>query len=239
MIIENAPVVVLTGAGVSTPSGIPDFRGDEGLWQQEDPMDVAHISVFENEPERFWAFYSKRLDLIGEHLSPNQAHRSLAKLEELGLIAGVITQNIDGLHQQAGSQVVHEVHGSARTLSCPRCRKVIPRLNASFAEDGVPYCQRCPVTALKPDVILFGELLPAEIHGQAYDLVNACKMLICSGSSLVVQPVASLPQLALDNGAKLAIVNKGDTPYDSSADLCLNGDSAVEWEQVLQNVTVR
>jgi NAD-dependent deacetylase len=217
--------VALTGAGVSVPSGIPDFRTPEtGLWQRVDPLEVAHISVFEREPERFWSHYRPRFQSLGDK-DPNRAHEALAELERRGLIEGVITQNIDRLHRAAGSENVIEVHGSIETSSCTACGESfgLERVEELFDERGVALCACCG-GAVKPDVVLFGEMLPLQAIEQATELAESADLMLCVGSSLVVHPVAGLPQLTLDRGGRLAIVTKGETPYDAEAEVRLGGE---------------
>lgn len=161
LIRDHQPCVALTGAGVSTESGIPDFRSPGGLWAQFDPLDYGSIQSFRADPERVWRFYAPRFAMLTE-AEPNAAHRALAELERRGLLRAVVTQNIDLLHERAGSEDVIEVHGSIRTSSCPRCRRsyaladVLPLLEAG---GGAPRCEECG-EVLKPDVVFFGELLP-------------------------------------------------------------------------------
>lgn len=217
--------VVLTGAGVSVPSGIPDFRTPEtGLWAKVDPMEVAHISVFESEPERFWSYYRPRFESLGDK-APNRAHEALAELERRGLIEGVITQNIDRLHRAAGSENVIEVHGSIGTSSCMACASSfgLDEVDELFDERGVAICSGCG-GAVKPDVVLFGEMLPLEAIDRATQLAEEADLMLCVGSSLAVHPVAGLPHLTLEGGGKLAIVTKGETPYDDEAELKLGGE---------------
>jgi NAD-dependent deacetylase len=217
--------VVLTGAGVSVPSGIPDFRTPEtGLWANVDPMEVAHIDVFERDPARFWSYYRPRFQSLGDK-RPNPAHEALAELERRGLIEGVITQNIDRLHRAAGSRNVVEVHGSIETSSCTRCASVfdLDQVDALFDADGIAVCSAC-AGAVKPDVILFGELLSESAMTRARDLAERAELMICVGSSLAVYPVAGLPQLTLERGGRLAIVTKGETAYDGEAELKLDGE---------------
>jgi len=217
--------VALTGAGVSVPSGIPDFRTPEtGLWAKVDPMEVAHIGVFERDPERFWSYYRPRFQALGDK-APNRAHGVLAELERRSLIEGVITQNIDRLHRAAGSENVIEVHGSIETSSCLDCGTgfELDELDDLFDERGVAICSHCG-GAVKPDVVLFGELLPEEAMARATELAEAADLMLCVGSSLAVHPVAGLPQLTLARGGALAIVTKGETPYDRDAELKLGGE---------------
>ena len=222
---QSRRAVALTGAGVSVPSGIPDFRTPEtGLWANVDPIEVAHIDVFEREPERFWAYYRPRFSTLGDK-EPNRAHAALAELERRGLIEGVITQNIDRLHRAAGSENVIEVHGSIETSSCTACGEAfgLDAIDDLFDERGVALCSDCG-GAVKPDVVLFGEMLPAEAIERATALAEAADLMLCVGSSLVVHPVAGLPRLTLESGGRLAIVSKGGTPYDDEAELKLGGE---------------
>jgi NAD-dependent deacetylase len=235
LIRAHAPVVVLTGAGVSVPSGIPDFRTPgTGIWEDVDPMEVAHIGVWRRDPARFWSFYGQRFAVL-DGKAPNGAHRVLAELERRGLLAGVITQNIDGLHARAGTADPIEVHGSIRTASCLRCGRSYPldetRRRLGEAADGVPRCD-CGAP-LKPDVVLFGEMLPVEAIERAAALAAGAGLLIAIGSSLEVYPVAGLPQDTLRAGGTLALVTMGPTPYDRDAAVKLSGDVVAELEAVL------
>jgi NAD-dependent deacetylase len=217
--------VALTGAGVSVPSGIPDFRSPgSGLWEKVDPMEVAHISVFEGDPARFWRYYRPRFQTLGDK-RPNAAHEALAELERRGLIAGVITQNIDRLHRAAGSREVVEVHGSIDTSSCTACGTSfeLERVEELFDPAGIAICAECG-GAVKPDVVLFGELLPEAAMARAQELAEAAELMICVGSSLAVYPVAGLPELTLAAGGRLAIVTQGPTPYDEAAAVKLEGE---------------
>lgn len=226
--------VALTGAGVSVPSGIPDFRTPEtGLWANVDPMEVAHIDVFEREPERFWSYYRPRFHSLGDK-EPNRAHEALAELERRGLIEGVITQNIDRLHRAAGSENVIEMHGSIETSSCTACPASygLEEMDGLFDERGVAVCSACG-GAVKPDVVLFGEMLPLEAIERATELAEGADLMLCVGSSLAVHPVAGLPQLTLSGGGQLAIVTKGETPYDREAELRLGGEVDEELSALL------
>ncbi|HEY6731701.1 MAG TPA: NAD-dependent protein deacylase, partial [Solirubrobacterales bacterium] len=226
--------VALTGAGVSVPSGIPDFRTPEtGLWANVDPMEVAHIDVFRGDPERFWSYYRPRFQSLGDK-EPNRAHEVLAELERRGLIEGVITQNIDRLHRAAGSENVIEVHGSIETSSCTVCATAfgLDEVDALFDGRGVAVCSGCG-GAVKPDVVLFGEMLPIEAIERATELAEGAELMICVGSSLAVHPVAGLPQLTLECGGQLAIVTKGETPYDGDAELKLEGEVDAELDALL------
>jgi NAD-dependent deacetylase len=231
---QSRRAVALTRARVSVPSGIPDFRTPEtGLWSKVDPMEVAHIDVFEHEPERFWSYYRPRFQSLGDK-EPNRAHTALAELERRGLIEGVITQNIDRLHRAAGSENVIEVHGSIETSSCRRCATVfgLDEVKGLFDERGVALCSTCG-GAVKPDVVLFGELLAESTMARATELAERADLMLCVGSSLAVHPVAGLPQLTLGHGGKLAIVTKGETPYDGEAELKLEGEVDEELDALL------
>ena len=233
LIRESGSVVALTGAGISVPSGIPDFRSPgTGLWEDVDPMEVAHIDAFHRDPARFWSFYRPRFEALGDK-EPNPAHDALAELESRGLLGAVITQNVDRLHRQAGTERLIEVHGSIATSSCTTCGAIyeLAAVDALFDEDGIATCS-C-MGKVKPDVVLFGELLPEAAMSEAQALCEGCDLLICVGSSLEVYPVAGLPSVALNRGAKLAIVTQGPTPYDRDATVKLDGDVVAELESVL------
>jgi NAD-dependent deacetylase len=219
LIRANQPCVVLTGAGVSTESGIPDFRSADGIWAQFDPYEVASIDGFHRNPARAWEFYGLRLDVLAE-VEPNRGHRALAELEARGLVSAVVTQNVDRLHSRAGSRDVIEVHGTAATASCQSCgrREERARIRELLP---VPRCGDCG-TVLKPDVVMFGELLPAGAMDRATALAQGAGVLLVVGSSLEVWPVAGLPEETLDCGGKLAIVNHDETPYDDRADLVIH-----------------
>ncbi len=229
LIGESDCTVALTGAGVSVPSGIPDFRTPEtGLWANVDPMEVAHIDVFERDPARFWSYYRPRFQALGDK-RPNAAHEALAELERRGLLEAVITQNIDRLHRAAGSREVVEVHGSIETSTCRECEAAygIDEVEALFDAEGVARCAECG-GAVKPDVVLFGELLPEAAIARAQALAGQAELMLCVGSSLAVHPVAALPGVTLESGGRLAIVTRGPTPYDAEAELKLEGEVDAE-----------
>jgi NAD-dependent protein deacetylase/lipoamidase len=223
LIRRRQPCVVLTGAGVSTESGIPDFRSPTGLWAQFDPMEYASIDVFRRDPRKVWTFYKPRLAMLDE-AEPNQAHRALAELERLGFVHALITQNIDRLHERAGSKEVVEVHGSIGTSSCPGCGERYPleRVLELLEQEDAPVCPACG-EILKPDVVFFGELLPMEQIDRAFALAREASLMLVVGSALEVHPVAGLPLETLSTGGELAIVNEGATPFDSQAALRIGG----------------
>jgi len=235
LISSAGSVVALTGAGISVPSGIPDFRSPQtGLWANVDPMAVAHISVWRRDPATFWGFYGQRFAIL-DGKRPNGAHHALAELERRGALDAVITQNIDGLHAAAGTEAPIEVHGSVATASCLSCGASFEladtRLRMDADPDGIPRCD-CG-EPLKPDVVLFGELLPEAEIQRGYELAARADLLLCVGSSLEVWPVAELPQVTLDAGGALAIVTIGPTPYDHRAAVKLSGDVVGELEAVV------
>jgi NAD-dependent deacetylase len=232
-------VVALTGAGISVPSGIPDFRTPlSGLWERFDPMKVAHIDAFRSDPVRFWSFYGERFATLGAKL-PNAAHRALAAMEQRGLLDGVITQNIDMLHRKAGTRELIEVHGSIASCSCPDCGGHVAlgevRKRLTDDPDGVPRCAQCR-GPLKPDVVLFGELLPERALQRARILCGGANLLLCIGSSLEVDPVAGLPLITHEAGGAVAIITQGPTPLDGLADVRLSGDVVQELQSLVETI---
>ena len=215
----------------SLPSGIPDFRSPQtGLWRLHDPMEVAHIDAFHSDPVRFWRFYGERFAKLGGKL-PNAAHHALVAMERAGMLDALITQNVDMLHRKAGSAELIEVHGSIATCSCLSCGEQISgeRARARLAReaDGVPRCRSCH-SPLKPDVVLFGELLAPQALERARRRCEGAELLLCIGSSLEVHPVAGLPQLTHAAGGAVAIITRAPTPLDALAAVRLSGD--VVWE---------
>jgi len=240
LIREARSVVALTGAGISVPSGIPDFRTPRtGLWERVNPMEVAHIDAFRSDPVRFWSFYGERFASL-EAKQPNGAHHALVELEARGLLDGVVTQNIDMLHRRAGTRELVEVHGSIASCSCQRCGVddgggvELAEVRARLAADaqGVPRCADCG-GPLKPDVVLFGELLSAPVLQRARELCAGADLLLCVGSSLEVHPVAGLPLLTREAGGAVAILTQGPTPLDDMAEVRLRGDVVTELQGLL------
>jgi NAD-dependent deacetylase len=218
--------VAITGAGISTPSGIPDFRSkDSGLWRRFDPMAVASLAVFRYHPENFFEWVRP---LVASMLdaTPNAAHTALARLEQAGFLAGLVTQNIDDLHHRAGSQNVFEVHGHLRRATCIKCYRSYSTEGQieAFAERGeIPHCAECG-GILKPDIVLYGEQLPAKIVNAAQKLIDESDLILIAGSSLEVTPAASMPVRALNRGAHLIIVNIDPTYLDERADVLIHDD---------------
>jgi NAD-dependent deacetylase len=235
LVRDAGSVVALTGAGISVPSGIPDFRSPGmGLWENVDPMAVAHIDAWRADPERFWHFYGSRFQTL-EGKEPNGAHRALVELERRGRLHAVITQNIDMLHRKAGTRELIEVHGSIEQSVCLGCRARYPlaEVRERLARDpaSVPHCD-CG-EPLKPDVVLFGEWLPADALDRAYALAAGADLLLCVGSSLEVHPIAQLPGVTRSGGGQVAVVTQGPTPWDDRAAVKLDGDVVSELEALL------
>jgi len=229
LIRARQPCVVLTGAGVSTESGIPDFRSSTGIWAEVEPFEVASIQAFRRDPERVWSFYRERIHLLRE-VEPNPAHYALAELERCDLVAAIVTQNIDTLHTRAGSREVIEVHGSIRSAQCLRCLWTGPAdaVLERLEERSTPLCPQCG-EVLKPGVVLFGELLPPGAMERATDLARTAGLVLVVGSSLEVWPVAGLPLEA----RAFAIVNRGPTALDDRAQLKIDAGAGETLTAVL------
>jgi NAD-dependent deacetylase len=224
IIDQSKKLVIFTGAGMSTESSIPDFRGPGGLWTKFDPMKVASIDAFRSDPKAWWNWISSLGSDVLE-ATPNKGHMALAELEKLGKVNCVITQNIDGLHQKAGNNCVLELHGSVATAKCTQCRASYPREYVMDLIKNGEVPPRCDVCSgiLKLDVVLFGEPLPQLIFQEATERSNDCDGMLIAGSSLVVYPAAVLPKLAKDHGAKIILVNLEPTDFDSECDVVLRG----------------
>nr|MDO8114759.1 NAD-dependent deacylase [Candidatus Sigynarchaeota archaeon] len=242
MIVDAKRVVAFTGAGISTESGIPDFRSPgSGLWEKYDPS-LADVSTFEKDPK---AFFTMAAELAGTVFSakPNPAHLALAKLEQAGKLSGVITQNIDSLHQKAGSKNVIELHGSLRTCTCTRCRSNFPIdvIARKIVNDGEipPRCDECNLGVLKPDTTFFGESLPEGAMERATGLAENCDVFLVLGSSLEVYPANRLPRAALDHGAQLAIINQMPTRLDAHATIVVHSPLGEVLPDIVDHVIYR
>jgi len=228
-LIKNSHrTVVLTGAGISTPSGIPDFRSPGiGLWTRYLPMEVASLTAFRYNPELFYKWLHP---LAGHMLSaqPNPAHIALANLQNAGYISTIITQNIDGLHTRAGAKNVLEIHGTLNTLTCINCFMQVSSdgvIQEYINNCTIPYCQLCG-GILKPDVILYEEQLPIKIWIKAEEACQRCDLMLVAGTSLEVMPSAKLPIFAINNGAKLVVINNSETYIDVRAEVIIRADVA-------------
>jgi len=224
LIKKSKYAIVLTGAGVSTGSGIPDFRTPgKGIWEKVDPFKVTSITAFDENPQRFYYFYRPRIEMLSR-VSPNPAHKAISQLEEMGYIHCLITQNIDNLHQRAGSKKVIEIHGTLRKAICRRCGKIISSKlliqKIDESKEKVPYCECGGV--FKPKVVLFGEMLP-NLDNAIYESKRA-DLILTIGSSLQVSPANMLPQYCLNRGGKLVIVNFMSTHLDYLAEAVINED---------------
>lgn len=229
MVLQSDNIVFFGGAGVSTESGIPDFRSTGGLYSQTykyPPEMIVSHTFYEECPEEFFDFYKKRMLFM--NAQPNAAHKKLAQLEKAGKLKAVITQNIDGLHQAAGSKNVLELHGSVLRNYCESCGKSFP-VKYVLEADGVPHCDACG-GRVKPDVVLYEENLDMDVMEAAVNYISRADMLIIGGTSLVVYPAAGL--LRYYQGHKLVLVNKSNTSYDSRADLVINENIGEVFSQI-------
>lgn len=209
---ESRNTAVFTGAGMSTESGLPDFRSSDGLWKKYRPEELASVDALNRNFGEFASFYRQRIASLGE-VQPNRGHRLLANWERRGLVRGIITQNVDGLHQAAGSRVVHELHGTLREVRCQNCGHVRPA--GTFADEAE--CDRCG-GRMRPAVVLFGEMLPEDALAASSELASSCGVFLVLGSSLTVSPANLLPERARRNGARLFIVNNTPTHIDGLSD---------------------
>jgi NAD-dependent deacetylase len=208
-ILHSKKTIAFTGAGISVESGIPDFRGAQGLWQKYDPEEYAHIHAFYSNPDKVWLMLKEMFSLIMT-AKPNPAHIGLAELERMGLLSSVITQNVDGLHQSAGNTNVIEFHGTHRTLSCLNCSTKIEGTSLTL-EDLPPRCSRCS-SLLKPDVVFFGEPIPWEAQIMSFKESKSCNAVLVIGTSAVVYPAATIPITAKERGAIVIEINMEPTP---------------------------
>ncbi len=220
LILEGGRVFALTGAGISTESGIPDFRSPgTGLWEKVDPLQYSTAQVLQKEPEKFWRFgFTRFKSLLGA--MPNRGHYALARLEDMGLLTGLITQNIDNLHYLAGSRRLFEIHGHIRTCRCTRCpaRYEFAELLEQLGKDIIPpLCAGCS-RPLRPDIVLFGDAMAEDYSLACAELAKGCDLMLVVGSSLTVYPAANLPQMA----RKLVVINLQPTPYDYRAAVTVN-----------------
>jgi len=239
LIRQSKKVIVFTGAGVSTESGIPDFRSPGGVWQKYNPEDFYYQKFISSEEsrEKYWQMSREFYEPL-KNAQPNAAHRAVAELEKMGKLDCVITQNIDNLHQRAGSspQKVIELHGTAVSVSCLSCRKKYPREEIqSWLLRGVkaPRCDACG-GILKPDTVSFGQSMPVKETEEAFHRARNCDLFIVIGSSLVVQPAATVPLEAKESGAKLVIINRDPTYHDSYADVVIHGSAGEVMSQALK-----
>jgi NAD-dependent deacetylase len=238
-IVTSERVIVFSGAGLSTESGIPDFRSPGGVWDRYHPEDFTFQNFLASETsrKRYWQMATEFYEPI-KKARPNQAHLAIAELEKLGKLDCVITQNIDGLHFKAGNseERVIQLHGTAIFVSCLSCKK---RYDRDEIQDRIKKGQKAPRCddcggLLKPSTISFGQSMPERETQEAYHRSSTCDLFIVAGSSLVVQPAASMPLVAKRNGAKLAIINRDPTPYDDLADVAIHGQAGPVMATILE-----
>ena len=230
IIAKSSSIVFFGGAGVSTESGIPDFRSVDGLYHQKydyPPETILSHTFWEENPEEFYRFYRDKL--IVKDAKPNAAHKKLAELEQKGILSAVVTQNIDGLHQMAGSKTVYELHGSVHRNYCERCHACYDA-EWILQTEGVPHCPRCG-GRVKPDVVLYEESLPEQTVEQAVRAIAAADVLLIGGTSLTVYPACNL--LRYFNGEHLVVLNRDATQIDEQADLCIRDKIGAVLSQIV------
>ena len=227
-------VTALTGAGISTESGIPPFRGKGGLWEKFDPMEIAHIDAFRRDPARVWNILVKEMKAVVDRARPNDAHKGLAKLEQLGKLKTVITQNIDGLHQMAGNSDVIEFHGSFAWQRCVVCNKHYETQKVDVSE--IP--PRCECNGiLRPNAVFFGEMIPEDALWRSREVASDCDVMLVIGTSAVVQPASFMPVIAKESGAKVIEINPEPTPLTAGTSNYLIKSKAGEaMNQILQEL---
>lgn len=230
--------LAMTGAGVSAESGIPTFRGQGGLWTRYDPVKVASIESFLADPAEYWRVAKER-GSIALAARPNPGHLALAALESAGRLVAVVTQNTDGLHRDAGSRRVIELHGSGRSVECLTCGRLEPRadVQARLDVEMPPRCKHCGGSVLKPMVVLFGEPMPAEATREAFELAAQADVMLVVGTSLVVYPAADVPMRALRSGARMIVVNAEPTPFDGLAEVVIHGRSGEVLPEIVRLIT--
>jgi NAD-dependent deacetylase len=231
--------VAFTGAGISAESGIRTYRGRDGLWKEHDPYRVASIGHFRRDPSVYWSVAAERWPTFSG-ARPNAGHLALAALEEAGHLAGVVTQNTDGLHGDAGTRRLVELHGNGRTVRCLDCGATEPRadVQARLRRELPPRCLTCRGTQLKPEVVFFGEPLPSGAMMEAFRLARECDLMLVVGSSLQVYPAADVPQVALERGQPLLIVNDEPTPLDVAATAVVHGPAGEILPRLLETIRV-
>jgi NAD-dependent deacetylase len=227
-------VTALTGAGISTESGIPPFRGKGGLWERFDPMEIAHIDAFMKDPARVWNVLVKEMKEIVDMASPNDGHRGLAKLEEMGKLKTIITQNIDGLHQTAGNTDVIEFHGNFAWQRCMDCNHRYETSKVDISE--IPPLCNCG-GILRPDAVFFGEMIPQDAMWRSRQAARDCDLMLVVGTSAVVQPAALMPVFAKESGAKVVEINPEKTPLtDQISDYLIMGKAGEVMNQIIDEM---
>ncbi len=238
-IVKNSKkIVVFTGAGASTESGIADFRSEEGLWSRYDPSIYASYHYFLEDPSKFWTMHNELVDIV-VNAKPNQIHKAVVELEKLGKIIAIITQNVDALHQRAGSGTynnipIYELHGSYEKLECIRCKKEFLFEEVETKNVKYPVCECSGY--IKPKVVLFGEPLRQSVLERAMNACRSCDCFMMIGSSLLVSPANFLPSIAKESGAKVIFVNRDSTAMDYIADIFLKGTGGEILLEIIQKL---
>ena len=232
--------VAFTGAGVSAESGIRTYRGQDGLWKEFDPYKVASIDYFRRDPSLYWEVASRGWKMRAQ-ARPNPGHVALAGLESDGHLAGVVTQNTDGLHLEAGTRTLVELHGNGQTVRCLDCGAGEWRasVQARLGGELPPRCQTCGGIHIKPNVVFFGEALPGPALAEAFRLARQCDLMLVVGSSLQVYPAADVPQAAVERGVPLVIVNDEPTPLDEAAAVVVRGRSGEVLPQIVRQARLK
>ena len=227
-------VTALTGAGISTESGIPPFRGKGGLWERFDPMEIAHIDAFMRDPAKVWTILIKEMKAIMDTAEPNDAHKGLARLEEMGKLETIITQNVDGLHQAAGNSDVIEFHGTFAWQRCMDCSQKYETSKVDISE--IP--PRCSCGGiLRPDAVFFGEMIPQDAMWRSRQIASDCDVMLVVGTSAVVQPAALMPVVAKESGAKVVEINPERTPLtDEISDYLIMGGAGDVMNQIIEKL---
>lgn len=233
VILKSKYLTALTGAGVSAESGIPTFRGKDGLWNKHKPEELATPQAFAANPEVVWKWYAWRMEIVF-NAKPNPAHYGFAELEKLEILKCLITQNVDDLHERAGSERVLHLHGSLRKVICTKCDyseyvEKPPRIPP------LPKCPRCH-SLLRPGVVWFGEMLPQDVLSEALNEVNRSDVIIVAGTSAVVQPAASLPLIVKRNGGKIIEINPSETPLSGIADYVIRKPAGVAMKEIVDEI---
>ncbi len=238
ILLNSQNTIVLTGAGISTESGIPDFRGEDGIWEKYKPEIYGDIQSFLKDPSKFWKMAEEIAPTLF-NAKPNPGHLALAELEKMKLIKAIITQNIDELHQKAGAVIVYEVHGNINRFTCLGCRasyskdQVLHKLKKE--KDSPPQCDYC-TAPLKPSVVLYGENLPNFEKYMSVDLAKKSEVMLIAGSSLTVAPICDLPLYTLKRGGRLIIVNDQPTSLDNKAEIVINNKTGIILPLIVEEI---
>ncbi len=233
LITKSKHLTALTGAGVSAESGIPTFRGKDGLWNKYRPEELATPEAFARNPELVWKWYAWRMELVF-NAKPNPAHYALAELEKMGLLKVLITQNVDDLHERAGSKEVLHLHGRLNVMRCTNCNKEVQVKEAPKIPP-LPKCDECG-SLMRPGVVWFGEMLPRDVLDRSFAEVSVSDVILVVGTSAVVQPAASLPLIVKKSGGKIIEINPSETPLTNVADVSLRMPAGKALKEIVDRV---